>query len=51
MLIKDRLQSVNNAILFSDISSYLFDVDVLLGLDQVFLKQFCYDTITKVCLN
>ena len=38
MLIKDRLQSVNNAILFSDISTYLFYVDVLFSLDKVFFE-------------
>ena len=51
VLIKHRLQSINDAIFFPDISSYLFDVNVLFGLDQVFFEQLRNDAVTKVSLN
>ena len=40
MLIKNRLKSINDTVFFSDISTYLFDVNGLFGLLEVFLKQF-----------
>ena len=51
MLIKDRLKGINDTFFLPDIGSYLFYVNSLFGLLQVFIKELTDNTITEVSLD
>ena len=51
MLIKDRLQRINDSIFFSNICSYFFDIDGLFCVLKMFFKEFSNNSISEVSFD